>query len=224
MEIKINEENNTVKVLYNNNGIKREKDVSFDDLISSLIASKNKDKKEKFKSISSPISNKIDGVRLVQTKQIEKNAYIYVLRRDKLFAPTMLFDRNYDNVGYPALLFGLKVVNNKVTNGYLVSVKDEIITDTTMLYEYPYTNVSGIRGSICLGDNSFPEDIENDPYYLYKIPHMIVSMPNSLHSFKEENNSKRLSMEQLLIKFHNKEFDDSILVPKNSYGKWFELL
>ena len=166
----------------------------------------------------------IKGTKLIQSKQYAKNSSVYVLHRKKFQAPVQIYNRFHGDVGFPGLLFAIYVVNNRLSKLNLVAVKDEIITEETRIYKYPYTNVSGDRGSVCLGGNNFDKGIlEGDK--LYNVPNQFFSMPNTLHSYSSSKNTKGYEFEEMVISLKNKEFDDELLVENKdlkNYKQWFE--
>lgn len=224
MLIEIKEDgSNLVSILEEVNGRKKEKLISMDDLISSIVSSS---KKGNFDTIISPIYRNISGTKLIQSKQYAKNSTLYVLHREKFLAPMKVYNRFHGDIGYPGLLFGINVVNNRLSNLSVVAVKDTDINEDTEIYYYPYTNVSGIDGRVCLGSNIFDTGIL-DGDKLFNVPNEFFSMPNTLHSYSFKNNTKRYEFEELVISLKNKDFDDNLLVENsklNTYKKWFEHL
>lgn len=219
MVIEINEETNLAVVLSEYNGRKTEKVITMEDLISSLSSAT---RLGKYESVISPLFKEINGVKLIQSKSYGQKSTIYILQVKKRKAPTQIFSRFYGDVGYPHLLFAIDVVNDKLSKLKLVAVKDEIITEDTILYKYPYTNVSGDKGNVCLGNNDFEKGITKGDK-LFDIPNQFFSMPNTLHSFNVANNSMRYQFEEMLAIFKDKDFDDDLLVENErllSYKEW----
>lgn len=148
MKIEICEDGtNLVNIFSEDDGIKKEKIITLEDFIESLMSAKNKNV---FKPIESPIYKEEYGSKLIQCKTIGKNSSIYILLKEKARMPFQLFKRVYDNVGYPNMLFAIKVVNDKVSSLCLVCTKTTQMTNDTKLYKYPFTNVSGNEGNVCL--------------------------------------------------------------------------
>ena len=165
------------------------------------------------------------GVELVQSKQFSKNSTIYILHAEKHQEPLQIYSRFYGEVGYPNLLFAVKVINNTVTSLCVVATKDTCIKENTKLYRYPYTNVSGQCGNVCLGGNKFEKGIDGDK--LFKIPFDFFSMPNTLHSYSTNNNTKQYEFEEMIINLQYKEFNDDLLVESRdvqTYKEWFNKL
>lgn len=212
---------NMIQVL--ENGSKKEKAITIEDFLSSLTSSiegKN------FVEAKSPIFRTKNGCRLIQIKTIGPKATIYVLVSEKCRMPIQMFNRFYDNVGIPALIYGIHVVNNRLVKIYVVATKETDVTDDTELYIYPFTNVNGYKGQACLGRNSFPNGIEdNNCEALYDVPRQFICMPNNLDYYHETNNSMCYEAEELIKLLSNKDFDDNLLVEhKMTYKQWFNSL
>lgn len=223
MLIEIKEDgSNLVSILTEKNGRKTEKVITMSDFISSIVSSNSLGD---FEPVASPLYRKSLGTTLIQSTQFTKNATIYILHREKHQAPMQIYSRFYGDVGYPHLLFAVEVVNDTPVRLYLVAVKDGVITENTKIFKYPYTNVSGKQGNVCLGQNGFEKGIEGDK--LFGIPIQFFSMPNTLHSYTPANNTKRYEFEKMVQILQNKEFDNSLLIENNdlpTYKDWFESL
>ncbi|UYZ38994.1 hypothetical protein OD350_29340 (plasmid) [Clostridium beijerinckii] len=205
-------------------GQRKEKLIRIEDFVSSIAASLTG---KNYGEVISPISREIKGVRLVQSKQISANSHIYVLFQSKHNAPIQLFNRFFENVGIPNLLYGVHVVNNRLSKLYVVATKDTNIVSSTKLFKYPFTNVSGKSGSVCLGRNTFDTGIENnDLEQLYSVPYQFMSMPNNLDHYRATSNTKCYECEQLLKSLNNNTFDDELLVDNDitKYSEWFNNL
>lgn len=223
MLIELIENSNTVTVIEElEGGRKEEKTITMEDLISSIISSTNKGA---FRTIKSPLYKEWRGIKLIQSKQIGENSHIYVLLKEKHKAPMQIFNRMYGNVGVPTLLYGVKVINDRMSDLFVVAIKDNVVIENTVIYKYPFTNVSGTLGKVCLGGNIFNKGISKGNE-LYKIPNQFFSMPNTMHSYRSDNNSKGLEFETMLKNLNDNEFDDDLLVDKDnlSYSQWFDLL
>ena len=94
------------------------------------------------------------------------------------------------------------------------------------MFRYPFTNVSGNNGIVCLGRNTFEEGIEdNNLRKLFNVPYQFMSMPNNLDHYRATN-SKCLECEELIKSLVDKDFDDELLIENNitQYSQWFEQL
>lgn len=214
---------NLVSIINEENGRKKEKIISIDDFISSIISANSLGS---FDPVLSPLYKEINGVKLIQHKQNAKNSSIYILHRKKFQAPVQIYSRFHGDVGFPGLLFAIYVVNNRLSKLKVVAVKDEIITEDTKIYRYPYTNVSGEDGLVCLGSNNFEKGIlEEDK--IFNVPNQFFSMPNTLHSYSPHNNAKGYEFEEMVISLKNREFDDNLLVENSrlkNYQLWIDNL
>lgn len=224
MLIEIKEDgSNLVSIIQEENGRKKEKLISMGDFISSVLSA---NARGKFETIISPLFTEINGIRLIQSKKYSSNSAIYILHRKKCQAPVQIFNRFHGDVGFPGMLFAIDVVNDRLSRLYVVAVKDEVITNDSKIYKYPYSNVSGSNGIVCLGSNHFSKGILKEEK-LFNVPNEFFSMPNTLHSASTSNNTKGYEFEEMIIKLKNKDFDDSLLVDnfKNTtYAEWIENL
>ena len=198
---------NVVKVL--DGGRKKEKLIRIEDFVSSITASLSG---QSLGQEVSPIFREIRGVRLIQSKKYSNNSTVYVLFQERHNTPIQFFNRFYDNVGVPNLLYAVHVVNNKLSKLYVVATKDTDI---------------GNNGIVCLGRNTFEEGIEdNNLRKLFNVPYQFMSMPNNLDHYRATNNSKCLECEELIKSLVDKDFDDELLIENNitQYSQWFEQL
>lgn len=61
--------------------------------------------------------------------------------------------KNY-HICFPKLLFVITANINSSSSLYCYALKDEIVTDESLLYAYPYGNVNFETGSVCMGGNN----------------------------------------------------------------------
>lgn len=204
------------------NGTRKEKLISVEDLISALTSSIEGKTHVEVKSV---LYRELKNTKLIQYKTVGPKAIKYILLSKKHKTPMQLFNRLYDNVGIPNLLYCVHVVNNRLTKIYVVAVKDTNITKNTLLYYYPFTNVDQ-QSSACLGRNIFAPGIEDDDCeMLYNVPNQFMSMPNNLDYYRATNNSKCYECEELIKSLTDKDFDDELLVENGlTYDKWFQKL
>lgn len=188
---------------------KTEKIIAINDfLISILEATSNTE----LNSFLSPLHSIRKGIELIQSKNFSSNSSIYVLFREKGYAPMPHYNRMYENVGVPNLIFAVKVINNRLSKLYVVATKDKIITNDTKIYRYPFTNVAGNSALVCTGSNTFEPGIEdNDFKLLFDVPNKFFSMPNN-QGYAECRNSKYPHIEEVFKMLNNNEFDEELLV------------
>ena len=197
--------------------IKKDKTVSINDLITSILAAVDMDN---LNTYISPLYQERRGVRLIQTKFFNENSKMYILHIPKSNQPMPIYNRFYENVGIPGLIFAVRVTNNKLQNLHVVAVKDKEITNETIIYRYPFTNVNGI-GRVCLGNNLFSVGIENNNLKkLFEVPFQFFSMPNT---GAEYVSTYYPAAEELFRKYNNKDFDDEILVVSN-YSNYMDFI
>lgn len=191
-------------------GLRRiEKSVSINDFLVSILESTNK---SELNSFISPLYGKRKGIELIQCKSFGNNSTLYVLFREKGYAPMPLYNRMYENVGVPNLIFAVKVINNRMSKLYAVATKDKVITNDTIIYKYPFTNVSGHNALVCTGSNKFEPGIEDNDYkLLYDIPNKFFSMSNN-QGYNDCRSTKYKSIEEVFRNLNNNEFDEELLV------------
>ena len=74
-------------------------------------------------------------------------------------------------------------------------VADEKPTMRTVMYRYPFSNVGGSMGTICIGRNALPQ--YKTPHALASLPTFLLSIPNGDHSFSVLNNKLAVSYTHL---------------------------
>lgn len=218
---------NSVNLITEENGRKKERLISVEDFIESLKASTKRKKTDEFKPVISPLLRRVNDITLIQTKQVGKNSYFYILHSERKQATFPIFNRFYGNVGIPNLLFGVQVVNNRVSRLYIVATKDKDITLDSKLYLYPFSNVGTGSGSVCLGGNNINNFDVTERDNLFKVVDMFFSMPNNTHMYSNDKNTMRYEYEEMLQALDNKLFDDSLLVENkgcSTYREWIEKL
>lgn len=220
MEIILDEKSNIATVYTVVDGRKQRKDVKIDDLIKSLIASVNKGNETLYES---PLFEEAKGTRLIQSKTTGKKS-LYVIHKKKHRTSMSLYERFYEDVGVPGLLFAAHSVNDKLVSLDVVAVKDEVISEDTKIYVYPFTNVTSKIGRACLGSNTLNKGLINKKT-LYDVPDQFMSMPNTIDAFSPTNNSKGYILQELLKELTNKDFDNKLLVENKTicnYKEWFK--
>lgn len=217
MLFEIKEDCNIVTVFYEERGRKKEKDININDFIESMISAKNK----KVDPVTSHLYMEYDGVKIIQSKFINKTTQIYFLHREKRQAPGQIFNRSYGDIGYPGMIFAIRVVNKIISSVYVVAVKDTNVSEKTELFCYPYSNVDNKSGKACIGSNGMNLGKVDNQRVLH-VPNMFFSMPNTLHIFSNENNKLHYECEELMKFMQRKDFDDSILVPLCKYKTYKE--
>ena len=101
-------------------------------------------------------------------------------------------------------------------------VADEKPTMGTVMYRYPFSNVSGTRGDICIGANSLPK--YKTPHILANLPALLLPIPNGDHSFSVLNNKLGLQYRDLLEHLKGEDpsyYYSDVLIPNGKTLKDF---
>lgn len=227
IKIELFNDSNSVRLIEDAHGRKINKFISIDDFISSVASSTKRGKVDKFKPIIGELYREQFNTRLIQTIQLNKNKFAYILFRPRALAPFSIYSRDFGEVGMPSLLFAVIVVNNRFSKLYLaVTDEDNLVTEDSKLFQYPFSNVFQNTGSVCTGSNSIKIDLsikEN----LFNIPNMFFSMPNTAEAFSPNNNTAKLTFQELGKKLQGIQFPNELLVPNkslNNYKDWINRL
>ena len=131
----------------------------------------------------------------------------------RLYADVSLYDTPYPHFPIPRLVFGFSLSGEgKVSCCRLGVVADETPTPETVMYHYPFSNVSGFH--LCVGANTLP--IYKKQYKAHNLPAFLLSIPNNMHSYSKTDN--KLGMDYRELMEHLKDKDPSyyytdILIP-----------
>ena len=129
----------------------------------------------------------------------------------------------YPNFPLPRLVFAFHVATEgKVSGCRMGVVADEKPTMETVMYRYPFSNVSGTRGAICIGANALPK--YKPPHALASLPAFLLSIPNGDHSFNALNNKLNLQYRDLLEHLKDKDpsyYYSDVLIPNGKTLKDF---
>ncbi len=127
----------------------------------------------------------------------EKKFTCYFIRYPELSADFQYFDTEYRHFPIPRLVFGFKYLpmDHKIAGCSVCVVKDERLKEDTILYRYPFSNVSG-GGHICLGNNALP--VYKDPSRLHTLASYILRMPNNNDHYSKDNNRLNAEYRDLL--------------------------
>ena len=134
---------------------------------------------------------------------MEKKFTYYFIRYPELCADFRYFDTEYRNFPIPRLVFGFKYMPDahKVAGCSVCVVKDERLKADTILYRYPFSNVSS-NGRICLGNNALP--VYKDPSRLHTLAGYILRMPNNNDHYSKNNNQLHAEYRDLLEQMKTK--------------------
>lgn len=116
------------------------------------------------------------------------------------------FERPFQQVGFPRLLFRYTVYQKRVTNISVFAVKEDMALEEGMkLYQFPYSNVHP-SGSVCTGRVVIPEFRALKDLETFHVLFFASSFNHDLtHTHTEP-------VGELFKRFENQSFDDSILM------------
>ena len=147
----------------------------------------------------------------------------YRLWYPRLYADTSYHETAYLNFPLPRLVFAFHVdTEGKIGECRMGVVADEKPTMETVMYCYPFSNVSGTRGAICIGANALPK--YKTPHALASLPALLLSIPNGDHSFNALNNKLGLQYRDLLEHLKDKDpsyYYSDVLIPNGKTLKDF---
>lgn len=188
--------------------------ITYTDLLDLLVASTETSYSRKEIGILSPILPGDKKVSTIQMKASQtSDTSWYILLREADPADFEYFGTVYKNVGLPKLIFAIKVAKNTVVSFRIMATTDYFIKPDTVLYSYPFSNVSG-SGYVCTGDNYKQINIQMNPSdvtAILSIPEMFLAMPNSEHSYG--HNKSGLYYRDMLSQLEGKPFNNEWLEP-----------
>ena len=134
---------------------------------------------------------------------MEKKFTYYFIRYPELYADFQYFDTEYRHFPIPRLVFGFKYMPDahKVAGCSVCVVKDERLKESTVLYRYPFSNVSS-NGLICLCNNSLP--VYKDTSRLHTLAGYILRMPNNNDHYSKDDNRLHAEFRDLLEQMKTK--------------------
>jgi hypothetical protein len=106
----------------------------------------------------------------------------------------------------------VKIFQNVVQGTFISAVTDTVVTPDTLIYKYPFTNVSGI-GSVCYGGNNISQIDITSLTALHSIPNMFLAMPNTEHHYRTIPNISGLEIRPLFEQLKDKPFPENWLAP-----------
>lgn len=127
-------------------------------------------------------------------------------------------------VGFPRLIFGYRIVDQRVSSIYIFAVKEDgRIKENTPLYKFPYANVSD-SGLVCMGTNPLP--LIKDIQQIGTLHNLFFAAPSSAcHYYGLRNNSGFNDLRDLYNHMSNNQFPDEWLVSmETSFGEFFKKL
>lgn len=119
------------------------------------------------------------------------------------------FDRTFNQVGFPRLLFRYTVYQTRVTNISVYAVPEKMELEEGMtLYSFPYSNVHP-NGSVCTGLVSIPEIRTLKDLETFHVLFFASSFNHDL------SNSQTMPVGEIFKRFEGNVFDDAMLIPSD---------
>ena len=209
--VRINPLDSQVTVEENDSGVISYKKISIDNLIDCIKDS------VKTECISSGLLPQ-NCISLVVGTDGQRN--VTILHSEK-FADISYYKTKYEHFPLPQLLFKFKLsMGMRVQSCQLAVVKDEKLTEESVMYKYPFSNVNGY--SLCVGRNTLP--ICERLSTLSSLPYYILSMENNDDYYMINNNKQKLEYRDLLEQLKNKDpsyYYESVLIPNGDTLKEF---
>lgn len=203
------------------------KHITFDELVDLLKSSRASEEKSKSFSTQVLPYNEMSGIHTIASKIYEDGSQIVFLYRKPQKTCIRYYDTNFNNTGVPGLIFGIKYTMHRIRAVYIVAVDDSVITNTTPIYYYPFSNVSAFDQRVCFGRNNIFDIEYKEPALLHSIPSMFLAMPNNDDSYG--NNLSSLAHRKLLEELDNIDYPKQWLKPifktdaiPMTIGDWIE--
>lgn len=147
----------------------------------------------------------------------------YCLWYPRLHADISYHETAYPNFPLPRLVFAFQLdTEGKAGSCRLGVVADEKPTMDTVMYRYPFSNVSGAQGNICIGANALPK--YKTAHALASLPTFLLSIPNGDHSYHPLNSRLNLPYRDLLEHLKGKDpsyYYSDVLIPNGKTLKDF---
>lgn len=211
--IELNDSNFCKVTIENENGVKTNKNISFETLLSLLNCSTTEDSFDS-SLVNVQISDILPGDHMISTIQVKEifssKSKWYVLLREQVPVDMKLANKIYKKVAMPRTLYAIKVCNNKCVSLRIGCVQNGPITMDMPIYKYPYSNVFDTK-SVCLGGNTLSDFELKDLSNIVMIPEMFLSMTNNNDGYIGSN-STAFSYKELLELMEGSSFDNDILV------------
>ncbi len=147
----------------------------------------------------------------------------YCLWYPRLYADISYHETAYPQFPLPRLVFAFHVdTAGKVSECRMGVVADERLTMETMMFRYPFSNVSGPNGRLCIGRNTLPQ--YKTVHSLANLPTFLLALPNNNDSFNTLNNKLKLEYRDLLEHLKDKDpsyYYSDVLIPNEKTLKDF---
>ena len=170
------------------------------------------------------IKSSIREIKPVYRAVLPKNALFYSCCPETGdFSAAMEYPYNKADITYmnteyrdfplPKLVFGFKVAGKKIKKVYLGITGNGILRDSSLMYTYPFSNVSK-DFVLCTGGNALPEI--KSPYSLSNMPDYILSLPDNDDYYNIRHNRLELGHRELMEHLADKTpeyYYSDILIP-----------
>ena len=147
----------------------------------------------------------------------------YCLWYPQLYADISYHETAYPNFPLPRLVFAFHAdTEGKISGCRMGVAADERPTMNSVMYRYPFSNVGGSMGTICIGRNALPQ--YKTPHALASLPTFLLSIPNGDHSFSVLNNKLGLQYRDLMEHLKDKDpsyYYSDVLIPNGKTLKDF---
>lgn len=128
----------------------------------------------------------------------------YGLWYPEVYADIRYHETAYPHFPLPRLVFAFHAdPEGKIGKCRMGVVADERPTPETKMYLYPFSNVSGRHGKLCIGANALPQ--YKKPHTLANLPTLLLAIPNGDHSYSTRNNKLGLQYRDLLEHLKGKD-------------------
>jgi hypothetical protein len=133
----------------------------------------------------------------------------------RLYADLSLYETPYPHFPLPRLVFSFHLDDEgKVSGSRIGVVADEAPSPDTVMYHYPFSNVSEDTGSLCVGSNTMP--IYKKLHKAVNLPAFLLSIPNNMDRYYSTHNKLGLDYRALMEHLKDKEpayYYSDILIP-----------
>lgn len=162
---------------------------------------------------------------------LPQNCISFTAGNDDFRVVTLLHSEDYADISYyktlyehfplPRLLFKFNLnMGLRVQSCQVGVVKDERLTPDSLMYKYPFSNVSGYN--LCVGNNPLPKC--ESLHTLSSLPYFILNLPNNDDQYNKHNNSQILEFRDLLEHMRDKNpsyYYENVLIPNGHTLKDF---
>ena len=151
----------------------------------------------------------------------------FVLWHPKLYADMTLYDTPYSHFPIPRMVFRFSTnAEGKVSDCRIGVAADETPTPDTVMYHYPFSNVSEGSGHLCVGANTMPT--YKKLHKAVNLPAFLLSIPNNMHSYYKTHNKLGLEYRDLMEFLKDKEpsfYYSDVLIPNEwTLGRFIEAM